>query len=145
MGEVLDRGFDRWQARGLLEERLEILVRGLTYQDGWTFLLIRSAVNGSPNLNVTWEVDDVDAPGQRTLITGTITFRPDYGDQAFRAFLFDVYETISRFEAHERLERLRIDGCTIWDPHPPGSRGQGLVCAPDLSAPLPLLLEGVPA
>lgn len=48
MGEIDERGFGRWCARSAEEEELERLVRGLTYQDGWTFVLSRSTDAGAP-------------------------------------------------------------------------------------------------
>lgn len=132
-----------WRPHSAFEQRLQQLVLGLTYEEGWTFRLDRW-VGGQSAVVVTWELPDVDDPRARTTITAAIVLKPDHGDDALRRFLFEVWETIGRFEAHERLEQLRFDGRTIWDPHPPGSRGQTLVCGPDFSAPLPLL-EGVPA
>lgn len=35
-------------------------------------------------------------------------------------FLMQVWRLIERYEAHERMEHLRLDGAQLYDPHPGG-------------------------
>ncbi len=155
MGEVATVGFGRWIAHDEADRRLEAFVRGLTYEDGWEFVLGRdelgrdatfgrNARSSAAFIAVTWTVADVLEPGGQSLLTGRIIFRPEMGDDGFRMLVYDLWRLISELEAHERIEQLRVDGRPIWDPHPSGSRNEPLVCAPDW-AELPACLSRVPA
>lgn len=90
-------------------------------------------------------MDDVDNSSLRSVISGSLAFQAEFGERALEVFLYDLWRTIHDFESHERMEYLRFDGNTIFDPHPPGSRGTPLRSTPSFPDAVSSLRERTPA
>lgn len=107
------------------EARLLEVVEGIEYGDGWSFEVRRDP--GGVGVQVRWDVVDVRDPRASTSLLYRIEasrFDFVYGAAWLQVFLHELWHAIGHLEGHERLERLRWRGQTVWDPHPvPGDTG----------------------
>lgn len=121
---------------GNYERRLVALVAGLSYGPGWEFTLQR--VGPELVLAVRWQVPNVHGPGYSSLLASMACTPVGGPDVALRSVLANLWDTIGKLEAHERMERLQFGGNPLYDAHPTGSKGQQLLTHPDFNAPLPV-------
>lgn len=89
-------------------------IAAIEYEEDWTFELAPGS-SGDVFLRVCWRVDDVRGFGKQKL---TSVLPIDLYSFAWRECLCElVYEAIDTLESHERLERLKLSGQRIWNPH----------------------------
>jgi hypothetical protein len=99
-------------------------VQGLTYQKGWSFatpdqFFLGGSLPGFACV-VSWTVPS-DYGHDIVALRGFVhvdSHEPD--DLAWEKLLHGLWHTIERLEGHERMERLKVNGRRLWNPHPDG-------------------------
>lgn len=124
-------------ARGMTLEEIGELVKQVSYPNV-EFSVATRLFEGGVIIRLDATIPDINDPEK--MVKGVYWSHPIPDELTLEPELFKIifpqaiWQVVSDYEAHERMEQLRVGGVPIYDPHPPTPDGRGATW-PDINRP----------